>query len=515
MIHAPIQEPAPLFLDLTDIAEGETHVRLTYHVSERLKPFRTLQTEEYAVKLAICHQLMQDQVLAHTTDYVSLHPSTLFYYPMQTVRYTYRANAVMPREAKWLPVKRYQALILSVLTGVSYEICLTDTASVSRKGNALIQSIAEARTPQELTAILADAYNFVVYAEIQNRTTFTSGFKKKTLYGFLTSAVLVLAAVGVTRYWGTQERATVVAALEAQVVQQEQEIRAQNHLLQGEYTQAVQLYAETGKDPAFLADLYFQNGFYQEALNLDPTYLEPVVQILFTTGEHSRIIDLTLLEEAGDLQELLQLGKHIVAYNTEALLNALPFLESEATATASCTTNGLALMTKILVDEFGIQRGLMSGSRAYTATQNMQDASGGRKSRAGAQNVIPVTTGAANALGKVIPEVKGIITGTTTRVPVITAGFVELFSVLDREVTVDQINEVMKAAANDSYGYTEDEIVSSDVVGDTHGSVFDATLTEVLDANGGQLVKTVAWYDNEYGFVSNMIRLVEHFSKLV
>lgn len=182
---------------------------------------------------------------------------------------------------------------------------------------------------------------------------------------------------------------------------------------------------------------------------------------------------------------------------------------------ASCTTNGLALMTKILVDEFGIQRGLMSGLRAYTATQNMQDASGGRKSRAGAQNVIPVTTGAANALGKVIPEVKGIITGTTTRVPVITAGFVELFSVLDREVTVDQINEVMKAAANDSYGYTEDEIVSSDVVGDTHGSVFDATLTEVLDANGGQLVKTVAWYDNEYGFVSNMIRLVEHFSKLV
>ena len=182
---------------------------------------------------------------------------------------------------------------------------------------------------------------------------------------------------------------------------------------------------------------------------------------------------------------------------------------------ASCTTNGLALMTKILVDEFGIQRGLMSGSRAYTATQNMQDASGGRKSRAGAQNVIPVTTGSANALGKVIPEVKGIITGTTTRVPVITAGFVELFSVLDREVTVDQINEVMKAAANDSYGYTEDEIVSSDVVGDTHGSVFDATLTEVLDANGGQLVKTVAWYDNEYGFVSNMIRLVEHFSKLV
>lgn len=181
---------------------------------------------------------------------------------------------------------------------------------------------------------------------------------------------------------------------------------------------------------------------------------------------------------------------------------------------ASCTTNALALMTKVLVDEFGIQRGLMTGSRAYTATQSLQDAPGGRKKRAGAQNVIPATTGAAKALGKVIPKVNGIITGTSTRVPVITAGFVELYSVLDQKVTIDEINNAMKAASNEAYGYTQDEVVSSDIVGDTHGSTFDSTLTEVMDANGGQLVKTVAWYDNEYGFVSNMIRLLEYFAKL-
>ena len=181
---------------------------------------------------------------------------------------------------------------------------------------------------------------------------------------------------------------------------------------------------------------------------------------------------------------------------------------------ASCTTNALALMTKVLVDEFGIQRGLMTGSRAYTATQSLQDAPGGRKKRAGAQNVIPATTGAAKALGKVIPKVDGIITGTSTRVPVITAGFVELYSVLEQEVTIDKINKAMKAASNESYGYTQDEVVSSDIIGDTHGSTFDSTLTEVMDANGGQLVKTVAWYDNEYGFVSNMIRLLEYFAKL-
>jgi len=181
---------------------------------------------------------------------------------------------------------------------------------------------------------------------------------------------------------------------------------------------------------------------------------------------------------------------------------------------ASCTTNALALMTKVLVDEFGIQRGLMTGSRAYTATQYLQDAPGGRKKRAGAQNIIPTTTGAAKALGKVIPKVDGIITGTSTRVPVITAGFVELYSVLDQKVTVEKINKAMKAASNESYGYTQDEVVSSDIIGDTHGSTFDSTLTEVMDANGGQLVKTVAWYDNEYGFVSNMIRLLEYFAKL-
>ncbi len=181
---------------------------------------------------------------------------------------------------------------------------------------------------------------------------------------------------------------------------------------------------------------------------------------------------------------------------------------------ASCTTNALALMTKVLVDEFGIQRGLMTGSRAYTGTQSLQDAPGGRKKRAGAQNIIPTTTGAAKALGKVIPKVDGIITGTSTRVPVITAGFVELYSVLDQKVTVEKINKAMKDASNESYGYTQDEVVSSDIIGDTHGSTFDSTLTEVMDANGGQLVKTVAWYDNEYGFVSNMIRLLEYFAKL-
>ncbi|AMB98795.1 glyceraldehyde-3-phosphate dehydrogenase [Aerococcus urinaehominis] len=181
---------------------------------------------------------------------------------------------------------------------------------------------------------------------------------------------------------------------------------------------------------------------------------------------------------------------------------------------ASCTTNCLAPMANVLNEKFGVERALMSTIHAYTATQSMQDAPGGRKSRAGAANIIPASTGAAKAVGKVIPELNGVIDGTAQRVPTITGSEVELYSVLAKEVTVEEINAAMKGASSVAFGYTEDEIVSSDVIGDPRGSVFDATQTKIMEANGGQLVKTVAWYDNEYGFTGNMVNTLEHFATL-
>jgi len=181
---------------------------------------------------------------------------------------------------------------------------------------------------------------------------------------------------------------------------------------------------------------------------------------------------------------------------------------------ASCTTNCLAPMAKVLSDKFGIQHGLMSTIHSYTATQAMQDSPGGRKNRAGAQNLIPASTGAAKAVGKVVPEVNGLVDGTAVRVPTITGSLVEFYSVLDKKVTEEEINSAMKEAESDSFGYNVDEIVSSDIIGNTHGSIFDATQTKVQESKDGQLVKTVAWYDNEYGFTSNMVRLLEAFAKL-
>ena len=189
--------------------------------------------------------------------------------------------------------------------------------------------------------------------------------------------------------------------------------------------------------------------------------------------------------------------------------------EDKIVSAASCTTNCLAPMVNVLDKEFGVDRALMSTIHAYTATQGTQDAPGGRKSRAAAQNIIPASTGAAKAVGKVIPSVNGRIDGTALRVPVITGSVVELYSVLNKEVTAEEVNEAMKKYSSEAFLYNTDEIVSSDIIGVPAGSVFDATQTKIMAGeNGEQLVKTVAWYDNEYGFTGNMIHTLEYMTSL-
>lgn len=185
---------------------------------------------------------------------------------------------------------------------------------------------------------------------------------------------------------------------------------------------------------------------------------------------------------------------------------------------ASCTTNCLAPMAKALHDNFGVVEGMMTTIHAYTGDQMILDGPhrGGdlRRARAGAANIIPNSTGAAKAIGLVIPELNGKLDGAAQRVPVPTGSVTELFSVLEKSVTAEEINAAMKAAANDSYGYTEDPIVSSDIVGISYGSLFDATQTKVLDVDGKQLVKTVSWYDNEMSYTSQLVRTLEYFAKI-
>ena len=185
---------------------------------------------------------------------------------------------------------------------------------------------------------------------------------------------------------------------------------------------------------------------------------------------------------------------------------------------ASCTTNCLAPMAKALQDNFGVVEGLMTTIHAYTGDQNTLDAPHPkgdlRRARAAAVNIVPNTTGAAKAIGLVIPELNGKLDGAAQRVPVPTGSLTELVTVLEKPVTAEEVNAAMKAAANESYGYTEDPLVSSDIVGITYGSLFDATQTKVMTVGDKQLVKTVSWYDNEMSYTAQLIRTLAYFASL-
>src|SRR5215813_13740634 len=177
---------------------------------------------------------------------------------------------------------------------------------------------------------------------------------------------------------------------------------------------------------------------------------------------------------------------------------------------ASCTTNCLAPMAQVLEEKYGIVSGLMTTIHAYTNDQNTQDAPHAkgdlRRARAAAANIVPNSSGAAKAIGLVLPRLKGKMDGAAQRVPTLTGSITEVTCILEKKVTVEEVNAAMKAAGNESFGYTEDEIVSSDIIGMHYGSLFDATQTKVLTVGDQQLVKTVSWYDNEMSYVSQLVR---------
>ncbi len=196
----------------------------------------------------------------------------------------------------------------------------------------------------------------------------------------------------------------------------------------------------------------------------------------------------------------------VLGVNDDALKS-----DHQCVSNASCTTNCLAPVVKVLNDEFGIEQGFMTTIHSYTADQNLQDAPHKdlRRARAAAMSQIPTTTGAATAAGKVIPELNGKLDGKAIRVPTPTGSLVDFVANLKKEVTVEEVNAAMKKYAEKSMKgileYTEDPIVSADIIGNTHSSIFDAGSTMVM----GKTVKVLSWYDNEWGYSQRVVDLAE------
>jgi glyceraldehyde 3-phosphate dehydrogenase len=265
--------------------------------------------------------------------------------------------------------------------------------------------------------------------------------------------------------------------------------------------QQIKIYAQ--KDPAQIpwgqhnVDVVLEcTGFFTDAEK---------AQAHITAGAKRVVIS---APATGDLKTVVFNVNHDILDGKETIISC-----------ASCTTNCLAPMAKALHDNFGIVTGLMTTIHAYTNDQNTLDAPHPkgdlRRARAAAANIVPNSTGAAKAIGLVLPELKGKLDGSAQRVPTITGSLTELVTVLNKKTTIEEVNAAMKAAANESFGYTEDEIVSTDIIGTSFGSLFDATQTRVITNGDQQLVKTVSWYDNEMSYVSQLVRTVKYFAGLI
>lgn len=209
----------------------------------------------------------------------------------------------------------------------------------------------------------------------------------------------------------------------------------------------------------------------------------------------------------GDLKTIVYNVNEDILDGTEQIISA-----------ASCTTNCLAPVAKVINDEFKIVKGYMTTVHAYTNDQTILDVAHkkgikARRGRAGAMNIVPSSTGAASALGLVIPDLAGKLDGSALRVPTPTGSVVDLTLELGRNTTVEEINNVIKSHTNETLGFTIDPIVSTDIIGSHLGGLVDGLLTNVLEVDGKQLVKVVAWYDNEMGYSSQMVRTAKYLMK--
>ena len=324
----------PLFLKLGSVKESEASFSFLYEKSSQLKNLTQIKTEAYPVKLSIAQEILEQDIQDQYTRaglYISLHPSTIYYHPMQTIRYTYVANRFMPRD-NHTTIERYRALIVSLLSDLPYEKCLNSPKDVSKEGNELIKELYQQSTVPDLLALIKQSNDFITYGYIENRKKSENKIKRN--YRYWLGGVVALSLVGFSllgvRVSGQATQLT--ANYQQQLDKKDTLLRANEQFYKGNYNKAVGLYEKIDYDKKQLATNLLEKEQYQQALTVYPESLEQVIETSYANDQKEALLDLNGTKLSEKQQAKLEDEKGIINGDTTSMLNTLNFLKDEQTA---------------------------------------------------------------------------------------------------------------------------------------------------------------------------------------
>lgn len=330
-----ITDQNDLFLNRQKVVENETELVFTFKKSSStLKSLMEIKQEDYPVKSSIAKRILEQDILNEYLNddiYISLNPATLFYYPMETVRYTYSANSSMPRN-EYTALERYKALVAYIFSGIPYEKCLNSPNDVSSEGNDLIKEIYTKNSRIELLQFVKDTNNFITYDYISKRQQETTKYKKLLYIVGGSLALLTIAGIITTQTVASNQQIEMAQAYETQIDNKDKVIEADDLFQQGKYEEAIALYQDTDLENSDIAEKLIHAGEYQLAINVDNSQLETVIQKLYDNGNQNQVTDLKADQLNTETSEKLKNEKSIVAGDENAMLNILNFLNDENTA---------------------------------------------------------------------------------------------------------------------------------------------------------------------------------------
>lgn len=319
------------FLSFRSIEENEGHVVMTFHFVEHLKPIVAIKQEAYVVKLAIAQAILLDEIVTKTSSFVSLHPATVYYHPMSTIRYGYRANRQMPREEKYTHLQRYKALILTILTNQPYEKCLEEPEHLTKRANDLVHSILQAQTIEDMQLLLTEAYDFVAYHTVQTQTAERKKWRSRMILGVVLTALLGLIGIGFVKQDANEQQAIAIQSLTAKYEKEQLVQEADGLFVAGQFEEAIPLFFELGSSSTEVAEKLVSKKEWQLALDTEPAILETIIAALYNEGKEKSLLDLTMSADESIYTQKLAQEKAIVSYDVAQMSADLPFISDEQT----------------------------------------------------------------------------------------------------------------------------------------------------------------------------------------